>query len=35
MKLNKPLVRVKYSVEEVGKPDLIDILTSFKKERGI
>jgi len=35
MKLNKPLVRVKYSVEEVGKPDLTDILNTFKKERGI
>jgi predicted GTPase len=35
MKLNKPLVRVKYSVEEVGKPDLTDILKTFKKERGI
>ncbi len=35
MELNKPLVRVKYSLEEVGKPDLIDILKSFKKERGI
>ncbi|MCC7573485.1 MAG: cyclic 2,3-diphosphoglycerate synthase [Candidatus Methanofastidiosum sp.] len=35
MKLNKPLVRVTYSVEEVGKPDLIDILKSFKEERGL
>ncbi len=35
MKLNKPLIRVKYSVEEVGKPDLTDILKTFKKERGI
>ncbi len=35
MKLNKPLVRVKYSVEEVGKPDLTDILKIFMKERGI
>jgi predicted GTPase len=35
MEVNKPLVRVKYSVEEVGKPDLTDILNSFKKERGL
>jgi predicted GTPase len=35
MKLNKPLIRVKYSVEEVGKPDLTDILKAFKKEMGI
>ena len=35
MELNKPLIRVKYSLEEVGKPDLIDILSSFKKEKGI
>jgi predicted GTPase len=35
IKINKPLVRVKYSVEEISKPDLIDILKSFCKERGI
>ncbi|KYC46309.1 MAG: Cyclic 2,3-diphosphoglycerate synthetase [Candidatus Methanofastidiosum methylothiophilum] len=35
MELNKPLIRVKYSLEEVGKPDLTDILKSFKKEKGI
>jgi len=35
MNINKPLVRVKYSLEEIGNPNLNDILTSFKKERGI
>lgn len=35
MNINKPLVRVKYSLEEIGNLNLNDILTSFKKERGI
>ena len=33
--INKPLVRVKYSIEEITKPDLTDIMKSFCKERGL
>ncbi len=35
MKLNKPLIRVNYLLEELGTPNLTDILESFKKERGL
>lgn len=34
MNLNKPLIRVNYSLEEVGNPNLEDILNSFIKEKG-
>lgn len=29
MKINKPIVRVKYELDEIGKPDLEEVLTSF------
>ncbi len=32
MKLNKPAVRVKYELQEIGKPDLEDIITDFLKK---
>jgi len=35
IKINKPLVRVKYSIEEIGKPNLNDLIKAFCKERGI
>lgn len=31
MKLNKPAVRVKYELQEIGKPDLEDVITDFLK----
>jgi len=33
LKLNKPSVRVKYELQEIGKPDLVDILTDFVKSK--
>lgn len=32
IKVNKPAVRVKYELQEIGKPDLEDILTEFTKK---
>ncbi|HEU12769.1 MAG: cyclic 2,3-diphosphoglycerate synthase [Thermoplasmata archaeon] len=29
MKINKPIIRVRYELDEIGKPDLEDVLTSF------
>ncbi len=34
MKLNKPAVRVKYELQEIGKPDLEDVLSNFVKGLG-
>lgn len=34
MKLNKPAVRVKYELQEIGKPDLEDVLSNFVKKMG-
>ena len=31
VKINKPLINVKYELQEIGKPDLTDILTKFVK----
>ena len=28
IKVNKPMQRVRYELEEIGKPDLVDILTA-------
>lgn len=33
LKLNKPSVRVRYELQEIGKPDLTDILTDFAKSK--
>lgn len=35
MKLNKPSVRVRYELEEIGRPKLSDILNEFCAARGI
>jgi predicted GTPase len=35
VKLNKPLVRVRYELDEIGKPDLKDILDDFVKKHNI
>lgn len=32
-KLNKPYVRVRYELQEIGKPDLEDVLSEFLKEK--
>lgn len=32
MKLNKPAMRVKYELQEIGKPDLEDVITDFLKK---
>lgn len=32
MKLNKPAVRVKYELQEIGKPNLEDVITDFLKK---
>jgi predicted GTPase len=32
IKINKPSVRVKYDLQEIGKPDLDDVLTEFVKK---
>ena len=29
MKINKPIIRVRYELDEIGKPDLEDVLTEF------
>lgn len=34
MNLNKPAVRVKYELQEIGKPDLEDVLNNFVKKMG-
>jgi predicted GTPase len=33
VKINKPSTRVKYSLFEIGKPDLRDVLEGFIRER--
>ncbi len=35
LKLNKPSVRVYYELQEIGKPDLTEILERFLKEKGL
>lgn len=34
LKINKPSVRVRYRIEEIGKPDLEEILNNFLKKMG-
>jgi len=34
LSINKPHVRVKYELEERGKPDLEDVLKGFLKKMG-
>jgi predicted GTPase len=33
IKIRKPTVRVRYELREIGKPDLVDVLTPFFKQR--
>lgn len=33
--IKHPSVRVKYDLQEIGKPDLLDVLTPFLKEKGL
>jgi predicted GTPase len=33
LKINKPYVRVKYELQEIGKPDLEDIIKEFFEKR--
>ena len=35
VKVNKPIVRVRYELDEIGKPDLKDILTDFAKKHNL
>jgi predicted GTPase len=35
IKINKPSVRVKYDLQEIGKPDLVDVLKDFVKKHNI
>lgn len=32
IKISKPSVRVRYNLQEIGKPDLVDVLTEFVKK---
>lgn len=33
VRINKPIVRVRYEIQEIGKPDLEDVLERFKKDK--
>ena len=35
IKINKPSVRVKYDLQEIGKPDLVDVLKGFVKKHNL
>jgi predicted GTPase len=35
LKIDKPMVRVGYDLQEIGKPDLDDVITAFLKEKGL
>jgi predicted GTPase len=35
IKINKPHTRVYYNLQEIGKPDLTDVLENFIKESGL
>jgi len=35
VKITKPSVRVKYDLQEIGKPDLVDVLTEFVKKHSL
>ncbi len=35
VKVNKPIVRVKYELDEIGRPTLKDVLQEFLKNRGL
>ena len=33
--MNKPAVRVTYELQEIGKPDLEDVIRKFLEDKGI
>jgi predicted GTPase len=35
IKLNKPALRVQYELQEIGKPDLEDVLQNFMKKHDL
>jgi len=35
VKITKPSVRVRYNLQEIGKPDLVDVLTEFVKKHNL
>ncbi len=35
VKVNKPMVHVRYELQEIGKPDLKDVIDEFVKEKGL
>jgi len=35
VKITKPSVRVRYDLQEIGKPDLVDVLTGFVKKHNL
>jgi predicted GTPase len=35
IKISKPSVRVRYDLQEIGKPDLVDVLTEFVKKHNL
>jgi predicted GTPase len=35
LKINKPSVRIRYDLQEIGKPDLEDVLAEFVKKHGL
>jgi predicted GTPase len=35
VKVNKPIVRVRYELDEIGKPDLEDVLNEFLKKHNL
>ncbi len=35
MELNKPVIRVKYELQEIGRPNLEDVIDEFLREKGL
>jgi predicted GTPase len=35
IKITKPSVRIRYDLQEIGKPDLVDVLTEFAKKHNL
>jgi predicted GTPase len=33
--INKPAVRIGYELQEIGKPDLVDVIDEFLKEHNL
>jgi len=32
IKIEKPIVRIRYELQEIGKPDVTDVIDSFEKK---